>query len=325
MNELQVVISQDPGSIKFNFEELKTDLQNKLAVYQGAVFTNESKTIAKGELASLRKLRDSVEKRRKEVKNQCMVPYNDFEKKVKELLLVIDKPIQLIDMQLKDMEEERIRKQKEDVKKIWEELITEAASFLPLEEIYDKKWNLAGTSQKKIREEIEQIVSKAMTDLSILQKSQSDVAGEAIDLYKKNRDLTGALTYINNYEANKAKALRAEKERRARQEEQRLQQEIERAKAEERQKLAEIERAREEERTRLQSEAAKQEVHAPVEPMAVTSVKTPFVTEDEVDELPFTQPDTVTAFYKVVATEEELEQVEMAFNSIGVYFARREV
>ena len=45
--------------------------------------------------------------------------------------------------------------------------------------------------------------------------------------------------------------------------------------------------------------------------------------EDEEDDLPFPQPQTVTAFYKVVATEEELERVEMAFNSIGIWFERR--
>ena len=42
------------------------------------------------------------------------------------------------------------------------------------------------------------------------------------------------------------------------------------------------------------------------------------------DDLPFEQPTTVTAYYRVVATPDELEAVEMAFNSIGVYFERRE-
>ena len=44
----------------------------------------------------------------------------------------------------------------------------------------------------------------------------------------------------------------------------------------------------------------------------------PFRTGDDIDDLPFEQPSTITAFYKVVATKEELAQVEMAFNSIGI-------
>ena len=50
--------------------------------------------------------------------------------------------------------------------------------------------------------------------------------------------------------------------------------------------------------------------------------QTPVVADDE---LPFEQPSTVTAFYRVVATPAELEEVEMAFNSIGIYFERRTV
>ena len=42
-----------------------------------------------------------------------------------------------------------------------------------------------------------------------------------------------------------------------------------------------------------------------------------------VDELPFEQPHTQSVFYRVVVTPEELEQVEMAFNSIGIFFERR--
>jgi len=50
-----------------------------------------------------------------------------------------------------------------------------------------------------------------------------------------------------------------------------------------------------------------------------------FSKEDEIDDLPFVTPTTVTAFYKIIATPEELEEVEMAFNSIGIIFERREV
>ena len=89
MNELKIEISQEPAVIRCNFEDVKAKLSEKMAEYQGAVFTEESKSVAKAELASLRKTREEVEKRRKEVKSQCLAPYNDFETKVKELLEII--------------------------------------------------------------------------------------------------------------------------------------------------------------------------------------------------------------------------------------------
>lgn len=314
MNELQIDVTLNKASVITNIDELKEKLAAKMAEYEGAIFTEESKSIAKAELASLRKLKDAVETRRKEIKVQCMAPYSEFEKEVRELTAIIDKPIALIDKQIKEMEEARIRRRRADAKVLYEEVVGEFCEYLPLQEIYDRKWDLAGTTLKKIREELEQLVAKVLQELTILSNSTSDVKEEALELYKKDRDLAKALTYINTYEANKAKALRAEEERRKREEERRRQEEIECAKRMEREKLAAIEWAREEERkiAERKIEAAKYSG----EPI------TPFSEEDE-DSLPFVQPNTITAFYKVVATPEELENVEMAFNSIGIYFERR--
>ena len=111
---------------------------------------------------------------------------------------------------------------------------------------------------------------------------------------------------ITTYEQNKADALKREEERRQREEERRRQAEIERARAAEREAIRREEQIRKEEQ-----EKAQQVVE-----------QTPVVADDE---LPFEQPSTVTAFYRVVATPAELEEVEMAFNSIGIYFERRTV
>ena len=113
MNELQINVTLNSGSIVTNTEELKEQLSAKMAEYENVVFTEESKGIVKAELAGLRKLREAVESRRKEIKTKCMIPYNEFEKEVKELTAIIDKPIQLIDGQLKEMEVERVRRKKE--------------------------------------------------------------------------------------------------------------------------------------------------------------------------------------------------------------------
>lgn len=315
MNELQINVELNSGSIITNTDELKEQLAVKMAEYENAVFTEESKQIAKAELASLRRLREAVEKRRKEIKAQCMIPYNNFEKEVKELTTIIDKPIQIIDKQLKEMEEVRIQKRRMDVGTLYAEVVEEFSEYLPLKDIYDKKWDLAGTTLKKIREDLEQLVAKVLSEITILSNNPSDVKDEAIAMYKKDRDLSKALTYINTYEANKARALKAEEERRRLEEERRRQEEIERAKREEREKLAAVQKAREEERR-----IAEQKIEA--SKYAGTPI-TPFGPEDD-DELPFEQPTTITAFYKVVATPGELEQVEMAFNSIGIYFERRD-
>lgn len=284
MEELQIKISQEPAVIRCNFEDVKAQLSAKMAEYQGAVFTEESKSVAKAELASLRKTREEVEKRRKEVKAQCLVPYNDFEEKVKELLEIIDEPICLIDSQLKEMEAERIRKRHADVEAMYADCIGEWAEYLPLKEIYVKKWDNATTSLKQIEKELLAMVEKVSSEVAIIRNTQSDVVDDALKIYQKSRDLGAALTRINTYEDNKKRALETE-------------------------------------RIRIQ-----QEEELKAEAMAAPEPEVPFSLDDaeDGDDLPFPQPQTVTMWYKVIATPEELEQVEMAFNSIGIHFERRQ-
>jgi len=319
MKKLQIKISQEPAVIRCNFEDVKAQLSAKMAEYQGAVFTEESKSVAKAELASLRKTRDEVEKRRKEVKAQCLVPYNDFEEKVKELLEIIDEPICLIDSQLKEMEAERIRKRHADVETLYAECAGEWAEYLPLKEIYVKKWDNATTSLKQIEKELLTMIEKVSSEVAIIRNTQSDVVDDALQIYQKSRELGAALTRINTYEDNKKRALEAERIRRQQEEEQRLQAEIERAREEERRKLEEIAKAREEERKK-----AEETLKAAA--MAASEPEVPFSLDDSEDseDLPFPQPQTVTMWYKVIATPEELEQAEMALNSLGIYFERRQ-
>ena len=54
MNELTLAIKQNPGPIEMNFDALEEQLDKKLDEYRGAVFTEDTKTIAKAEIASLR-------------------------------------------------------------------------------------------------------------------------------------------------------------------------------------------------------------------------------------------------------------------------------
>lgn len=319
MKELQIKISQEPAVIRCNFEDVKAQLSAKMAEYQGAVFTEESKSVAKAELASLRKTRDEVEKRRKEVKAQCLVPYNDFEEKVKELLEIIDEPICLIDSQLKEMEAERIRQRHADVGTLYAECTGEWAEYLPLKEIYVKKWDNATTSLKQIEKELLAMIEKVASEVAIIRNTQSDVMDDALLLYKKGRDLAAALTKVNTYEDNKKRALEAERIRYQQEEEQRRQAEIERAREEERRKLEEIAKAREEERKKAEEalKAAAMETPEPEVPFSLDDA-------EDGDDLPFPQPQTVTMWYKVIATPEELEQTEMALNSLGIYFERRQ-
>ena len=96
MQEINVLVDQKNGVIGFNFEEIKEVLKNGLEEYKNMEFTEDSKKEAKATVASLRKLKKSVNDKRLEVKKSFMVPYNTFESQVQELDAQIDEPITLI-------------------------------------------------------------------------------------------------------------------------------------------------------------------------------------------------------------------------------------
>ena len=181
--------------------------------------------------------------------------------------------------------------------------------YLPLEKIYDPKWENATTTEKSIKEAINMAVDKVKTDVNVICGMRSESAGKALEKYKDTLNLQECIQYINKYEEQKAEILRREEERK-KQEYEEAQRKLE-------------EEIRREERERIERENQIKET-AVAEAVAKAEFAEAEVTGLENDtELPFVQPTTITAFYKIVATPEELEEVEMAFNSIGIWFERR--
>lgn len=313
MNELTLNVKQNPGVIELNFDEIEKALDAKLAEYKGAVFTEESKPIAKAEIANLRKLKKEFEDARKGVKREWMKPYEDFEAKMKRLTEKIDEPINLIDSQLKDFERKRKEERREKIRQIYQETVGDMAEYCNLERIYDPKWENATTTVKSIKESITQSVENARTAVNTISGMQSDAVEKALEIYKDSQDMGKAISYINNYEQQRAEIMRREEERR-RQEEER------RRKAEE-ERIRESERAAVEREVKIREQAVKEAEAAQQEKAAA-----PFEAEktggDEI--MPFVQPDTRTVIYRVVATEEDLQAIDMALDSIGVFYERRD-
>ena len=309
MNELSLVINQNPGSIDINFDALEEQLDKQLSEYKGAVFTESSKAIAKAEVASLRKLKKDIEDSRKAVKKKWMEPYEQFEKKMKSLAVKVDEPINAINEQVQAFEEKRRQEKRELIRNLYEDTVADyedCRDYVSLDKLYDSKWENASVSAKSIKKDMMERMSGIQTAVSSIKAMHSDKEEDALVLYKRTLDLNRALQMISVYEQNKAEALKREEERRKQEEERRIQAEIERAKMAEREAICREEHIRKEEQ-----EKAEEFIPVPV----------PDINDDN---LPFEQPTTITAYYRIVATPEELEAVETAFNSIGIYFERRD-
>lgn len=358
MSEIQVIVEQKLGTINFNFLEIKENLSNMMELYKDAQFTEETSSDAKKEVAALRKIKKALSDRRIEVKKEYMKPYDDFEVKVKELTTLIDGPIELIDNQVKVFEEKKKAEKKQKIQEVYEELIGKVKEYLPLSKIYDSKWENAATSIKSIRSEIEQVVSSTAMAVETIQGMNSEVVPKALALYEQNLSLADAISYINKHEHMKADILAKEEKKRKEEEERKRIAEENRIRDEERKRIAEEERIREEVRQKVfeednqrrleeekQRKVAEELLKAETnedpftvipsleeeileEPFEISLVEEdhpqeePFTIEPE---LPFVTVGETKAIFTVIGSFDEIEQVELYLNSIGLFWERNDV
>ena len=215
MEEIRVNVEQKNGVIGFNFEEIKEKLNSELEIYKNMIFTEDSKAEAKKTIASLRKLKKSVNDKKLEVKKSFMIPYTNFEAQVEELDNLIDEPINFINNQVEEFERKRVEEKKALISEIYTEIMAdheEASGYLPLQRIYDSKWENATTTKKAITEAIAERVDHVEKDLGIIRSMGSEFEDKGIEKYKATLELSDAIEIMNQYQKQKEEILRRQEE-----------------------------------------------------------------------------------------------------------------
>lgn len=297
MQEINLLVEQKDGSIETNFEEIKVALAAGLEEYKGMVFTAESQPEAKRTVASLRKLKKAMSDRRIEIKKTFMAPYTNFEAQVKELDKLIDEPIDFISGQIEEFERRRVEAKKAMICEIYTGIMAEHGTvmeYLPLDRIYDSRWENSTTTQKAITEAITAHVEHVEKDLDTIRAMESEFEDKGLAKYKATLELSDAITAMNQYQKQKEEILRRQAE-----EEQRKAEEEARRAAEEEQRKATL-------------------VHEePAAPEVVPDV----ALEEEKAVRSATAPEG-TVRYEVVADPFQIAQLEAAMREYGIEFRR---
>lgn len=305
MDELKIVVNQELGVITTNFEEVKGKLLNQMEIYKQLEVTEENKTERKKDIATLRKIIKSINDKRIEVKKACLKPYETFETKATELVNIINEPINMLDNQVKEYEDKQRLQKIEDIKSIYQEIIGDLDDSLSIDMIYDSKWENVSASMKSIREEMAAKIDNIRQSISSLKMMVSDKTEEAINMYLADLDLPKAINFINRYEQQKREIQQRLEEQQRLEKEREIEAERERIRREEREAIAREERIKAEAEAKAKAELEAKEQAEREKLMAKESEgKTDIVT------------------YKIIATQEEFEMVEMYMNSIGVEFIK---
>ena len=297
MQEINLLVEQKNGSIETNSEEIKAALAAKMEEYKGMVFTAESQPKAKRTVASLRKLKKAMNDRRIEIKKTFMVPYTNFEAQVKELDKLIDEPIDFISGQIEEFERRRVEAKKAMICEIYTGIMAEHGTvmeYLPLDRIYDSRWENSTTTQKAITEAITAHVEHVEKDLDTIRAMESEFEDKGLAKYKATLELSDAIATMNQYQKQKEEILRRQAE-----EEQRKAEEEARRAAEEEQRKAAL-------------------VHE--EPAAPEVV--PDVALEEEKEVRSATALAGAVRYEVIADPFQIAQLEAAMREYGIKFRR---
>lgn len=214
MKEFELIASVPAlASINLNYEDLKEQLTEFTAGYKNIIITEDQKQEAKADVANLRKLKSELDRKRIDIKKEYMQPCDEFEKKVKSLLAIIDEPITIIDGKLKEFELKRASEKRAKIKAIFDEEMAEYKDNVPYSLIYNPKWENATYSESAIRADIQETKLTIDRETNIILSMKSEVTDKAIKKYYDNAlNLGIAIDYINQYEDNKREILRQQEE-----------------------------------------------------------------------------------------------------------------
>lgn len=227
--------------IEWNRAELEAAVREKVAEYEGIVYTDDTIQAAKADRATLNKLTKAIEDRRKTVKKIINAPYETFEGELKEILSLIQEPVGIIDAKVKDYENRQKEEKRERIREAYEAAAGDLAKVITFEQLFDARYLNATYALAKAVEEITGKVERVRTDLQTIDEMCSDYKTNAQDVYLKTLDLSKAMAEEKRLRELKEKMeadrrAKEEAERRRIEEEKRLREEEERRREEERQR-----------------------------------------------------------------------------------------
>ena len=154
-NLVSVQVKGNVGTIEDNLSAVEASIREKVAEYSAVVITEDSIADGKKFLADVRKEKKELDAQRIDIKKKWMAPYEAFETRVKQIIALYDEPEKVINSQLQQYEEMRLEGRRQEIRDTYDFVKGDLGEWLPLERIYNPKWENKTTAEKKIREDME--------------------------------------------------------------------------------------------------------------------------------------------------------------------------
>lgn len=177
MNELVILTSQTPGVVTFeNYEEVKLSLQTYINdTFANMDYESEGFEVASADYEELKKMRDVVTKKQKELEKAYSAPYVTVEAMLKEIISIIDVPYKkakaFVDTAEKSQKKNEIMRYAMQKASEYGDVgrkIIESPAF------FNNSWANKSTSVKSIYDSIDSIINQAAMDVNSIQATGGD-------------------------------------------------------------------------------------------------------------------------------------------------------
>ena len=178
-----------------NLEALKAELIPKLEKYNNLVVTADSIKEAKADRAALNKLKLAIDDQRKEIKRQYLEPYNVLETQCKEVLALIDAPINAIDKQIKAFDNIEEQEKFSNIQAAFTALA--APDWVTLDDVVNPKWKNKTLKTESIISELTAKVKELVDGLEkIAEMYKSEPYLLSItEFFKQHKDFSKTAVY----------------------------------------------------------------------------------------------------------------------------------
>lgn len=197
--EFDIII--DEKTLEFNFEELKKGVADFTSLYDGAQVSMDMLSYSKKEVASLRKLKKALNDEKIKYKTIYMQPCVVFENKVKELMDLMDVPINLIDSQVKAFEEQQKEEKKALILQAYNDTVSDDLKpYISLE--IESEWLNKSFTINKVKEALKEIETGVKSDIETIKmlSENEKIIEKALDRYKVVKHLPTVIQLVKDME-----------------------------------------------------------------------------------------------------------------------------
>ena len=201
MNEIvNVKVHYSLGEIQQNLKEVADSVRKYCDDFKGVVVTEDTVADGKQMLANIRKEKKYLDDQRKEIKKAWNAPYLEFEKQVKEVTALYDEPINMINGQIQELEEQRRAKKRETINEIWEtaKIPDELQGWFSLSELYNPRWENATFKESAIEAEIADRIAMLKMSYDTVKSLHQPYEEDGLKVLKESKDLQSAMTCMTN-------------------------------------------------------------------------------------------------------------------------------